>query len=138
MTIPYIDTDVIIRLLTGDDPAKQEAAATLFRHIEDGSLTVAAPDTVIGDAVYVLASPRIYNLARTQVAALLTSLVRLSHFHVQNRRTVLTALQLYGTTNGLDFGDAMIAAAMQENSSGEVYSYDRHFDRIPGIQCREP
>jgi predicted nucleic acid-binding protein len=138
MTIPYIDTDVIIRLLTGDDVVKQAAAAALFQRVEARSFAVAAPDTVIGDAVYVLASPRLYNLARAQVAALLTSLVRLSHFHVQNRRTVLTALQLYGMTSGLDFGDAMIIAAMQQNESQEVYSYDRHFDKIAGIQRQEP
>jgi len=138
MTIPYIDTDVIIRLLTGDDPVKQAAAAALFQRVENGSLTVAAPDTVIGDAVYVLASPRMYHLARARVTALLTSLVRLSHFHVQNRRTLLTALQLYGTTSGLDFGDAMIIAAMQENGSQDIYSYDRHFDRVAGIRRQEP
>jgi predicted nucleic acid-binding protein len=26
MSVPYVDTDVLIRLLTGDDPAKQAAA----------------------------------------------------------------------------------------------------------------
>lgn len=89
MTVPYVDT-VIIRLLTGDDPVKQ--AAALFQRVEDGSLTLAAPDMVIGDAVSVLASPRLYNLARAQVAALLTALVRLSHFRLQNKRAVLAAL----------------------------------------------
>jgi len=27
---PFVDTDILIPLLTGDDPAKQEAAAALF------------------------------------------------------------------------------------------------------------
>ena len=58
MTQPFIDTDVIIRFLTGDDPEKQAAATRLFEQIEQGFLTVQAPDTVIADAVYVLASPR--------------------------------------------------------------------------------
>jgi len=34
MTKPFIDTDVIIRFLTGDDLQKQAAATTLFEQIE--------------------------------------------------------------------------------------------------------
>ena len=138
MTLPYIDTDVIIRLLTGDDPAKQAAASALFERVEQGSLTIAAPDTVIADAVHVLASPRLYKLSRAQVAALLTPLTRLSHFRVQNRRSVLEALRVYGTTGGLDFGDALLVAIMQQDGSETLYSYDRHFDRIAAIQRQEP
>ncbi len=51
MTQPFIDTDVIIRFLTGDDPEKQAAASSLFEQVEQGLLTIAAPDTVIADAV---------------------------------------------------------------------------------------
>ena len=50
MTQPFIDTDVIIRFLTGDDPDKQAAATALFEQVEQGLLTVQAPDTVIADA----------------------------------------------------------------------------------------
>jgi predicted nucleic acid-binding protein len=51
--------------------------------------------------------------------------------------TVLIALQIYGTTERLDFGDAMLAAAMGRSNSDTIYSYDRDFDRLPGIKgCR--
>jgi predicted nucleic acid-binding protein len=136
---PFIDTDVIIRFLTGDDLVKQERAAKLFEHIEQGTLTVSAPDTVIADAVYVLASPRLYNLPRGDVAALLTPLVRLPQFRVKNRRTVIAALTLYG--HGpfkLDFGDALIVASMQQSGSNTVYSFDTDLGKIPGIIRQEP
>ena len=42
MTQPFIDTDVIIRFLTGDDQEKQAAASTLFEQVEQGLLTIAA------------------------------------------------------------------------------------------------
>lgn len=139
MTYPFIDTDVIIRFLTGDDPAKQERAAALFERIEQGAIVVAAPSTVIADAVYVLASPRLYNLARDQVAAMLGPLVRLRGFRVKNRKAVLAALALYGYgPTKIDFGDAMIAATMQQSGSEVVYSFDADFSRIPGVQRREP
>jgi predicted nucleic acid-binding protein len=137
MSTPFIDTDVIIRLLTGDDPAKQAAAATLLTRVEQGELTVAAPDTVIADAVFVLSSKRLYNIPRAQIAAMLTPLVRLSRFRVQNRRSLLAALAIYGMTN-LDFRDALIVAAMQSSESRTLYSYDQGFDRIATIQRQEP
>ncbi len=137
MTQPFIDTDVIIRFLTGDDPEKQAAATSLFEKVEQGLLTVQAPDTVIADAVYVLSSPRLYHIARSDIQELLAALVRLPQFHVQNRSSVLRALDIYAATR-LDFGDTLIIASMEQQGSHILYSYDADFDRIEGITRREP
>lgn len=137
MPEPFIDTDVIVRLLSGDDPAKQAAAAALFDEVATGRLAVAAPDTVIADAVFVLSSPRLYHLPRAQVSGLLTTLVRLPGFRVANWRAVLRALDLFGTSN-LGFGDAMIVASMEQAGATTVYSFDRHFDAVQGIVRQEP
>jgi predicted nucleic acid-binding protein len=84
MALPFVDTDVIIRLLTGDDPTKQAQAAALFEQVEQGHLQLTAPDTVIADAVYVLSSPRLYHLPRAGVAALLTALVRFPRLFIRH------------------------------------------------------
>ena len=137
MTDPFVDTDVIIRLLTKDDLKKQDEAAALFEAVAAGKLKVAAPDTVIADAVYVLSSPRLYNLPRSEVCELLAPLVRLPGFRVENGNAVLRALELYAGTN-VDFGDALIVAAMEQAGSQIVYSYDTHFDRIHTVTRRPP
>ena len=137
MSIPFIDTDVIIRLLTGDDLEKQARAAALFKEVERGILQIAAPVTVIADAVYVLSSRRLYNLPRAEVRQLLTALVRLPGFRIHKRRAVLRALDLYASMNS-DFGDALIVASMERVSSQVIYSYDTDFDRIKGLTRREP
>ena len=137
MTDPFVDTDVLIRLLTGDDPGKQAAAAALFRRVATGEVTIAAPESVIADAVHVLSSPRLYALSRDRVRSALTPLVGLPAFRVRNRLEVLRALDLYATTR-LDFGDALLVAAMEEEGADDLYSYDRHFDQIVGISRREP
>jgi predicted nucleic acid-binding protein len=134
---PFVDTDVIVRLLAGDDPAKEAASAHLFERIAAGELVVAAPDTVIAEAVFVLSSPKLYRLTRAQVGALLIPLVRLPGFRVANRRIVLRALEVYGATN-VPFGDAMVVASMEAAGSRRVYSYDRHFDAVPGVERHEP
>lgn len=137
MSVPFVDADVIVRLLAGDDPGKQAAARALFEEVEAGHLAVATPATTIADAVYVLTSARLYALPRHEAAALLSTLVRLPSFRVRDRRVVLHALDLFGATR-LDFGDAMILAAMEQAGASSLYSYDKDFDRRPGISRREP
>ena len=135
--VPLIDTDVIIRLLTGDDLEKQARARDLFKRIEAGEVTVFAPITTIADCVYVLSSPSLYKLPRPEVVGLLLPILRLRCFRLQDRRVVLKALDLYAAT-ALDFGDAYIVASMQRLGSRKVYSFDRDFDRIKEIQRLEP
>ena len=137
MSIPFVDTDVIIRLLANDDLNKQAAAAALFQKVKEGQLQVAAPDTVIADAVYVLASARLYRLPRQTVRQLLAPLVQLPGFKIRNRRAVLRALDLYASAN-IDFGDALIVASMEQAGSQIVYSYDRDFERLKGITRQAP
>lgn len=137
MSDAFLDADVIVRLLTNDDPHKQERAAALFGQVEKGQLRLTTPVTTIADTVYVLSSPRLYHLPRSEIAALLTPLVRLPHFKIKNRRAVLKALELYSGTH-LDFGDALIAASMLGTKSQMVYSYDVDFDHVEGITRKEP
>lgn len=138
MTYPYIDTSVLIRLLTGDDPQKQHRSVALFEQVERGDSIVSAPDTVIADAVYVLSSKRLYNRSRAEIGALLTPLVRLPGFRIKSRRAVQAALTLYAGTPHLDFGDALIIASMRQAGAGVVYAYDTDFDDFVGVSRKEP
>lgn len=102
--MPYVDTDIIVRLLTGDDSVKQQAARNLFKQVESGQLELSAPVTMIADAVYVLRSRHLYHRQRSAVSAALIALVRLPGFNVQDREAVLEELAIFGSTN-LDFGE---------------------------------
>lgn len=134
---PLIDTDVIVRLLTGDDLAKQERARQLFKRIETGELTLIAPVTVIADCFYVLTAPSLYHLSKAEAVGLLKPILRLPHFRVVNRRMVLRALDLCVSAN-VSFGDGYIAATMEQLGSNSLYSFDRGLDRIRGITRLEP
>lgn len=134
---PYVDTDIIIRLITGDDLKKQEASAKLFQKVENNELILTTPDTTIADAVFVLSSPRLYNLSRTEIRDVLVSLLRYNNFKVDNKQAVTSALDLYASTN-LDFGDCLLATLTSQTKAKEIYSYDHDFDKIKGIKRREP
>lgn len=135
--IAFIDADVIVRFLTGDDLKKQAAATRLFERVEQNELRITTPVTTIADVVYVLASPRLYHVSRPKVAALLTALLSLPGFDMPQRESVLRAIALYGSSK-LDFGDALIAASMLTDRAEVLYSYDHDFDRLTGIKRVEP
>jgi predicted nucleic acid-binding protein len=137
MTESFIDTDVIVRLITGDDAVKQAAAQLLFRRVRDGIEVLRTPVTVIADAVHVLSSKRLYAYPRIRIRDDLAALVRLPNFRVESRASVLRALDIFAATN-LDFGDAMTVAAMERRGIQDLYAYDRDFDRFPGLRRKEP
>ncbi len=135
--LPFLDANIIIRLLTGDDLEKQARARELFKRIEAGELAAAAPATVIFECIFTLTSPRLYHLSKQEAIALLLPILRLPGFKIENRQTVLRATDLYASTS-LTFGDAYIAASMEQADSSTLYSYDKGFDRLKGIIRKEP
>lgn len=137
MTRGFVDTDILIRYLTGDDAKKQAAAAALFDQVSNGELVLMAPDTVISDAVFVLSSSKLYNLPRTQVRDLLVALLRNPNFKVQNHSLLVKSLVLYADCN-VDFGDVVLIVSMQHSKSTIQYSFDHDFDQFNRIERREP
>src|SRR5437016_4933658 len=123
----FLDTNVIIRFLTSDDLKKQEAAAALFERIGKKEETMYAPESVICDAVFVLASPKHYNKSPEEIRDLLFPLVSLENLKISNRRTLLRALDIYAAYP-IDFSDAFLKATMEADNAQIIYSYDRDFD----------
>lgn len=134
---PYVDTDVIIRLLTGDDPQKRKNATTLFQKVAQDELILSVPDTVIADAVFVLSSPNLYHLPKTEIRDMLVSLLRYPGFKVENKLAVIKALDFYADLN-LDFGDALLAVLAQQSQEKVIFSYDHDFNKIKDIIRKEP
>ena len=137
MDTAFVDADVIVRLLTGDDPAKQDRATRLFERVEQGKVRLTTPVTTIADVVYVLSSPRLYGVERAKVSAMLIALLRLPSLAVPQEESVMRALSLFGASK-IDFGDALIAASMLADDADTLYSYDRDFDNLAGIRRLEP
>jgi predicted nucleic acid-binding protein len=134
----YLDANVIISFLTGDDPKRQQACNFLFEQIEKGEQRVFIPDVVIAEVVYVLSSPRTYHHTHQEVAELLTPILTLPHVEVHRRPVLLRALRIYAERSDLDFPDAYLVAAMEDTKEHMLISYDTDFDKFPEIVRREP
>jgi predicted nucleic acid-binding protein len=136
--VKFLDTNIFLRYLTQDDSAKSAACLGLFRHIRDGNAVATTCEAVICEVVYVLASRVSYNLPRVDIQARLAPALGLSGLKLSHRSTYLRALDLYVNHPALDFEDALCVAHMERAGISEIESYDRDFDRVPGITRHEP
>ncbi|MCL4488795.1 MAG: type II toxin-antitoxin system VapC family toxin [Chloroflexi bacterium] len=133
----FVDTNVFLRHLTGDDPKKARACFELFQRAQRKEVTLTTSEAVIAEIVYVLSSKQVYALTREEIRARLYPLLSLPGLRLTHRKAYLRALDLY-VSYPLDFEDAILAAQMERQKVREVYSYDREFDRVPSIERLEP
>jgi predicted nucleic-acid-binding protein len=109
-----IDTNVIVRVVTRDDPAQVEAALAVLR---SGDLWVSK--TVLLETEWVLRYT--YRLSREAIAETLEKLLGLRSLKVEDRGTVLQALAWF--RGGLDFADALHLASGPE--AEQFVTFDR-------------
>jgi predicted nucleic acid-binding protein len=137
VTIQFLDANVIIRYSTGDNKEQAERAYQFLAQVRDGVIEVTTCEAVIVEVVYVLSSKTLYNASRQQIHDHLQPILALKGLRLPHKRTYVRALDLYASSN-LDFTDALIVAHMERTGISTVVSFDRHFDRIPGIARAEP
>lgn len=133
----FLDANILIRHLTNDDPVKAPACFALIEAIERGEVSVWTSDLIISEVVFVLSSKKLYNLDRETIRDLLLPIINLPGIKLPSKRVYSTAFDLYTRLN-IDYTDAYNAALALNSKRPEVYSYDTHFDRVPGIRRQEP
>ncbi|KAF0221062.1 MAG: PilT domain-containing [Geobacteraceae bacterium] len=132
----FVDTNLFIRYLTNDDPAKAERVERLLREAAAGKVRLVTAEMVIAEVVWVLESS--YGLKNAEVAPLARAILATSGLDVLNAPLVTRALEHYESGN-IDFIDGYIAAVMEKQGITELYSFDRkHISRIQAIIRKEP
>lgn len=132
---PALDANIILRFLTNDDPKKADACTSLLERLERNETQVWLPDLALADIIWTL--EKFYRLSKTKINDLLTPIINLPGLHYSNKDTAYTALAFY-TRYNIDWTDAIIAAQVISKKTEVIYSYDRDFDKIPGITRMEP
>lgn len=133
----FLDTNVILRYLTRDDPKKAEACYELFQKAKQGKVELMTCEAVIAEVVYVLSSPSVYNLPREEIRSLLLPIINLRGLRLPQKRLFIRALDIYASQN-VDFEDALSIAHMEKRKMKEIYSYDTDFDKLEDIRRLEP
>jgi len=113
-----VDTNIIIRLLTGDDPKQASIAEQIFT---DQQIFIA--DTVLLETEWVLRFA--YSFEADAIHQALMNLLGLTNVHVAKPDLLYQALQFY--KKGLDFADALHLATNSRCSI--LLTFDKAFIR---------
>ena len=133
----FLDANIFLRFLTQDDPAKGRACLSLLRRVAAGEEATTS-ETVIAEVAYVLSSPRQYKLTHTDISARLRPVLLLRGLKLPDRQRLLRTLDLYASYAHLDFEDCLTLAQIEQQKIATLLSYDRGFDRVPGVKRAEP
>ena len=113
-----VDTNVVVRLLTGDDPKQAAAARSLFR-----SRQIWIAKTVLLETGWVLRS--LYGYEERAIRDAFIKLLGLKNVHTEDEPSVAAALAL--TVHGIELADAL---HLSSRPPGAVFvSFDRSFVR---------
>ena len=127
----FVDTNVLIRHLTGDPPDQAARATRLLAEVDQLLL----PDLIVAEVVYVLES--FYEVPRPRVAELVRAIVAFPAIGVTDEPLLLRALEIY-EVHRLDFADAYLVALAETSGAGAVVSVDKSIERIPTVRRVEP
>jgi len=127
----FIDTNVLIRHLTGDPPELAAAATRFLAEAEDLLL----PDLILAEVAYVLES--FYETPRAQVATTLRAVLAFPAIRVLDADLLQRAVEVY-EVHRLDFADAYLVASAERTGVGIIASFDRSIDRVTTVRREEP
>ena len=107
-----VDTNIIIRLLTGDNPQQYSASLKLFKGQQ-----IFIPNTVILETEWVLRF--VYEFTPKQICAAFRQLFGLSNVHLDHAHLVAQVIDWH--EQGLDFADAFHLAQSQDQASFKTF-----------------
>ena len=131
-----LDTNLLVRYLTEDDPGKADSVEILLDKASRGEGRLIIPSVVMAELVWVLES--FYKMEEPQVAELLEALLHTPGLEVQENRLIRQALEIYRQKQ-IDFIDAWVLAFARQRSIPRIYTYDKkHFKGISDLEVMEP
>jgi predicted nucleic acid-binding protein len=124
---PYVlDTNILLRFLSGEPPTQAAAARKLFERAARSEMILDVPTLIVAEAYYTLTS--FYEVERKTAAEKLSMLLQQHGVKLREASPVLATLELLRTCN-VGFSDAYLAAlAVEEKLT--VASFDADFDKL--------
>ncbi len=125
-----LDTNLLVRFITGEPADMAKRARALIEKNESGALALRIVPMVVAETVFVLTG-KIYGFDRREVASALIQFLESPSIEVEKREALIAALGLF-RDHPLDFVDACLAAQARLSGDG-LASFDADFAKIPGL-----
>lgn len=121
-----VDANVLVRLVTRDDP-RQVAAAEAF--VGRGAWV---PHLVLAEAIWVLTS--VYGLGPGQIVRAVEMLLNHRDLTLQDADVVAAALARYGRKPSLSFSDCVVLEVARKAGHVPLGTFDRALAKLDGAQ----
>jgi predicted nucleic-acid-binding protein len=125
-----LDTDVLVRFLTGDDPEQARLAGGIMAELTSDTPGFICREVLV-ELVWVL--ERAYRYARPEVADAIAALLAAAEIRIEDDDDLWVALLRY-RDDGLGLADLRIAAAARSAGASELVTFDRKAARISGVR----
>ncbi|ACV58236.1 PIN domain-containing protein [Alicyclobacillus acidocaldarius] len=110
MVRKWVDTNIIIRAVTGQPPDMAHRLLPILHQAAQGDFELVVPSIVVAEAVYVLEGT--LGFSRKDVARALRAFCGLKGVELEEFEVILTALSDYEETH-VDFADAYLGAKVK-------------------------
>ena len=130
-----LDTNIFIRFILPDDPARAARCAKLLDSVAAGRERAIVTPMALAEVTWVLLGA--CRISKPNVIETLRRILNTGKLEIVVREILIRGLDLF-ESHAIDFIDAYHAAFMESRSIQTIYSYDTDFDQIPGITRREP
>src|SRR4030067_1538178 len=115
----FVDTNIFLRYLTKDDPAKYERCREIFKKAMQGELSLFTSEMVIAELIWTLLS--YYRVAKADVIEKVSIIISSQNVHIVNKNMIADSLVLYSQKN-IDYVDAYNAVFMKFHGLEKIYS----------------
>ena len=126
-----LDTNVLVRLLTADEPVQLKAASRLLAAHDGEAGAFFINDMVLVELVWVLG--RLYGFAPAEALTAIESLLDSDAFAFEDRDRLSHALGLCKAQR-CDFADTMIALKNAAAGCEHTATFDKAMRGLPGVQ----
>jgi predicted nucleic-acid-binding protein len=127
----FVDTNILVRHLTGDPPAMAKRATAYLASQPELYLA----DLIVAETVCVLES--FYKAPRDQVATAMRSLIAMRSMITVDPAQLLRTIEVYEVER-LDFAEAYLVACAETTGVGTIASFDKAIDRVTTVTRMEP
>ncbi len=126
-----LDTNVLVRYLTQDDPAQSRRANALVADAVSAGERLYVSAVVLCELVWVLR--RAYGFDRGEVAQALTQVLATAQFEFESKDSLIAALAAYAAGEA-DFADHVIGQQGVEAGCLHTVTFDRALKGVPAFR----
>ena len=121
-----LDTNVLVRFVTHDEPRQSRRAAAAIRDAAESGEPLFVSAIVLCELVWVLR--RAYRHSRQEIGLVLDAVIETPEWAVEDRDLARLALGDYRAGIG-DFADAFLGHRNRSTGCSATLTFDRAFDR---------